>query len=85
MDGAPNSPVRMSSQDVIRRSKAINEIIVKSASINLLEVIHNKKYGFGTIHKALFNNNEVYARNIKFDRLSRYDLEGLQKDLDELA
>jgi hypothetical protein len=48
-------------------------------------MIGNKKNGFGKIHKGIHNNTDVCIRNIKFDRLSRYDLEGLQKDLDELT
>jgi hypothetical protein len=69
----------------VKRTKSANDIIVPSAKIALLEAISTKKYGFGSIYKANYNKSEVCVRNIKFDRLSRYDLEGLQKDMEEIA
>ncbi len=65
------------------KKKPVN--IVKLSEFNLLELIHSKKNGFGNIHKAMLYNTEVICRVVKFDRLSRYDLEGLQRDLEEIT
>jgi serine/threonine protein kinase len=59
--------------------------MIKKSDLNLLEILHNKKNGLGMIHKSIYLNNEVACRVITFDRLSRYDLEGLQKDIEELS
>ena len=48
------------------------------------EIIGTRKNGLGKIYKAQYKEFEIAARIITFDRLSRYDLEGLSKDIDEI-
>jgi hypothetical protein len=62
----------------------MNNMMLKSSEVNLLESIFNRKNGLGTIFKANYQSEMVTCRQIKFDRLSRYDLEGLYKDLEEI-
>jgi hypothetical protein len=69
-----------------KNKKTLGDIIIKKSSeIQLLEQIHHRKNGLGLIFKSSYNNKEVSCRVIKFDRLSRYDLEGLSKDMEEIT
>ena len=49
------------------------------------EIISFRKNGLGKIHKGFYKDFEIADRVIAFDRLSRYDLEGLSKDIDEIV
>jgi hypothetical protein len=59
--------------------------MIKKNDINLLEILHTRKNGLGVIHKATYLKSEVACRVINFERLSRYDLEGLQKDIEDMS
>lgn len=72
------------SQNINKRKKTLTDIMIKFSDINFLETIYHKKNGLGTIYKAMYLNKEVMCRVIKFDRLSRYDLEGISKDMEEI-
>ena len=50
----------------------------------LEEIINSRKNGLGKIFKSFYKDSEIADRIIVFDRLSRYDLEGLSKDIDEI-
>jgi hypothetical protein len=65
--------------------RAINDLILKFTDIELLETVHKRKYGLGSVTKANFRDQIVACRIIKFDRISRYDLEGLSKDIEEVT
>ena len=69
-----------------KTKKTLGDIIIKkSTEIQLQEQIHHRKNGLGLIFKSSYNNKEVSCRVIKFDRLSRYYLEGLSKDMEEIT
>jgi hypothetical protein len=58
--------------------------MISSNHFNLLENIFSRTNGLGNIYKANYSNKEVVVRQLKFDRLSRYDLEGLSNDMEDL-
>ena len=58
--------------------------MISANDFNLLESIYSRSNGLGNIYKANYKSNEVTVRQLKFDRLSRYDLEGLSNDMEEL-
>jgi hypothetical protein len=64
--------------------KLFYDILVKVSDIQFLEQIHTKKNTLGVIFKSKVFNKEFSCRSVKFDRLSRYDLEGISKDIEEL-
>lgn len=67
------------------KRKTAQDILIKYDDIHILESISFRKNGLGTINRATFQNSEIIVRVLKFDRLSRYDLEGIQKDIEILA
>jgi hypothetical protein len=64
--------------------KVFEDVLVKLADIQFLEQIHSKKNSLGIVFKSKIKNKECSCRSVKFDRLSRYDLEGISKDIEEL-
>jgi len=48
------------------------------------ELIGTRKNGLGRLYKAYYKDVEIADRIICFDRLSRYDLEGLSIDIEEI-
>jgi hypothetical protein len=65
--------------------KKVNDIMIKKfEDIQLNEQIFKKKNGLGIIYKSTYHLKDFACRVIKNERLSRYDLEGLSKDLDDL-
>ncbi len=75
------------------KSKSRNSILRKKEDVlinkNKLkvseEIISSRKNGLGKIYKGFFKDCEIADRVIVFDRLSRYDLEGLSKDIDDIV
>jgi hypothetical protein len=63
--------------------KIVKEFMINFNEIQLTEIIYQRKNGLGSVHKAVLLGIEVACRVVKFDRLSRYDLEGLFKDIEE--
>lgn len=67
----------------INRKK--EEVFINKADIKILEeTLSSRKNGLGKIYKGFHKEYEIADRIIAFDRLSRYDLEGLSKDIDEI-
>jgi len=58
--------------------------MISPTQFNLFENIFSRSNGLGNIYKANYSNKEVAVRQLKFDRLSRYDLEGLSNDMEDL-
>lgn len=82
----PNNNQAMRTSSVnINEKKTIKDFIIKFNDIQLQDLLYQRKNGLGSIYKAQYMNKEVCCRVVKFDRLSRYDLEGLSKDMEELA
>lgn len=75
------------------KSKVKNSVLRKKedafmTKINLKvseEIISSRKNGLGKIFKGFYKDFEIADRIVAFDRLSRYDLEGLSKDIDEIV
>lgn len=55
-----------------------NIILVKD------ELVGYRRHGLGKIYKGKVNDYDSSIRVIDFQRLSRYDLEGLSNDIDEI-
>jgi hypothetical protein len=61
------------------------EILVNKKYFEISEeLIFNRKYGLGKIYKSECKKFPVATRVIEFERLSRYDLEGLSNDINQL-
>lgn len=59
------------------------EIVIESLNeITIKEEIHSHKNSLGIIYKGEYHNKPVVCRVINFDRLSRYDLESVSKDIE---
>jgi Zn-dependent peptidase ImmA (M78 family) len=71
----------------IKRNMEIKreEILVIKKYFNISEeIIFYRKYGLGKIFKSECKNFPVATRVIEFERLSRYDLEGISDDINQL-
>lgn len=80
-----NKYARNSNYLINSNRKTLNDIMIKKFDeIQLNEQIYKKKNGLGIIYKATYHSKEYACRVIKNERLSRYDLEGFSKDLDDL-
>lgn len=81
-DSEPNSKVsaRASSKANIQ-----NALITNASDIELTEELFSKKNGLGKIYNAKYKGEDVCCRVILFERLSRYDLEGIYTDLKSLV
>lgn len=61
------------------------EFIISKRDFTIGPEIHFKtKYSLGSINTGNLNNLNIAVRTMEFDRLSRYDLETLNKDIDEV-
>lgn len=67
----------------IRRVRA-TDLLIQRKDIVLLEAFPKRKNGLGTVYKGTYKGMDVTCRQITFDRLSRYDLEGISKDIEDL-
>lgn len=82
--GSRTISLNIEPNDSASKLRGVADIIVKFGEIKILETKHERKNGLGIIDKAEFRKVEVACRTIKFDRISRYDLEGLSKDIEEI-
>jgi len=70
-----------------RKSSLIREEILVKKNLYTIsdELIFSKKHGLGKIYKFECKNKTVATRVIEFERLSRYDLEGISDDIDQIG
>ena len=61
-------------------NKLIN-FIIKYKEIEIKEELFYRKNGLGKLFKGKYNNNDVVLRILNFDRLNRYEIEEIQKDI----
>ena len=61
-------------------NKLIN-FIIKFKEIEIKEELFYRKNGLGKLFKGKYNNNDVVLRILNFDRLNRYEIEEIQKDI----
>lgn len=72
--------------NAIKSKKSLDDFMIKKCTeIELVEQIFCRKNGLGNIFKSTHNGIDVGCRLIKFNRLSRYDLEGISKDMEEIT
>jgi len=56
--------------------------LINSKDIELQELMYRrKKYGLGAIFKAKYLIHDIACRVIKFERLTRYEMESLSNDI----
>ena len=61
------------------------DFIIKENAFSINSQISSYKKGcLGEIHSGVFNEKDVSIRVIEFDRLSRYNLEEISNDIDEI-
>ena len=62
----------------------IKDYLVKEEDIIIGEKLFERKNGLGEINKGKYKNEDVIIRIIKFDRLSRYNIEDIIGDFEKL-
>lgn len=55
--------------------------IIKIKEIEIKEELYYRKNGLGKLFKGKYNNDDVILRILNFDRLNRYEIEEIQKDI----
>ena len=77
--------ISKSSRATIKTLKIdIKDYLVEEGDINIGEKQFERKNGLGTIHKGQYKNEDVSIRIIKFDRLSRYNIEDIIGDFKQI-
>ena len=64
--------------------KDIKDYLVKEEDIIIGDKIFERKNGLGIINKGKYKNEDVIIRVIQFDRLSRYNIEDIIGDFEQL-
>ena len=62
----------------------IKDYLIKEEDIIIGEKLFERKNGLGVINKGKYKNENVIIRIIKFDRLSRYNIEDIIGDFEKL-
>jgi hypothetical protein len=62
----------------------IKDYFLKEEDLIIGEKIFERKNGLGIIHKGKYKNDDVSIRIIQFDRLSRYNIEDIFGDLEQI-
>jgi hypothetical protein len=62
----------------------IKNFLVKEEDITIGEKIFERKNGLGIINKGKYKNDDVIIRVIKFDRLSRYNIQDITTDIEQI-
>ena len=60
----------------------IKNYLIPFKDILLKEELFSKKNGLGKIYKGIYKKEEIVCRIVKFNRLSRYELEEITKDFE---
>ena len=68
----------------IDKEKSVINFLISIKDIRILDIVYQRKNGMGKLYNALSNKKEMICRLIKFDRITRYDLENLSKDMEEI-
>lgn len=83
-----NDPIhrnRIKSESLENRIVLQREFIISKKDFTIgPELQFKTKHSLGSIYTGNLNNLNIAIRSIEFDRLSRYDLETLNKDIDEI-
>ena len=62
-----------------------HEFMLSLDHFKVINIMYPKrKTSFGQISKGIFNSLDVTIREIEFERISRYDVESFNKDIDEI-
>ena len=64
--------------------KDIKEYLAKEEDIIIEDKLFERKNGLGIIHKGKYKNENVIIRIIQFDRISRYNIEDIIRDFEQL-
>jgi len=74
---------RKTNNDINNNNKLIN-FLIKIKEIEIKEELHYRKNGLGKLFKGKYNKDEVILRILNFDRLNRYEIEEIQKDIQNI-
>ena len=66
------------------QKNSIINYLISFKDISLLNEIYYRKNGLGKIYKGIYKSEEIICRVVKFDRLSRYELETITKDYEHI-
>ena len=75
-----NNNIIIQNEKKTNNNKLIN-FIIKYKEIEIKEELFYRKNGLGKLFKGKYNNNDVVLRILNFDRLNRYEIEEIQKDI----
>ena len=75
-----NNNIIIQNEKKTNNNKLIN-FIIKFKEIEIKEELFYRKNGLGKLFKGKYNNNDVVLRILNFDRLNRYEIEEIQKDI----
>ena len=64
--------------------KDIKDYLAKEEDIIIEDKLFERKNGLGIIHKGKYKNENVIIRIIQFDRISRYNIEDIIRDFEQL-
>ena len=64
--------------------KNIKDYLINENEIEMGELMFGKKNGLGELYRGIYQNENVICRVIKFDRLSRYNIENIISDFEKV-
>ena len=64
--------------------KNIKDYLINENEIEMGEKLFEKKKGLGELYRGIYKNENVICRIIKFDRLSRYNIENIISDFKKI-
>lgn len=79
LDDISDSPI-----DESNRTAGVKEDVYLVKDLSIVEekmVLAAEDYKLGTVYKAVYKGKSVCMREIKFERLTRYDVDNIRKDL----
>ena len=62
----------------------IKNFLIKIKEIEIKEELYSRKNGLGKLFTGKYNNDDVILRILNFDRLNRYEIEEIQKDVQNI-
>ena len=82
IDGSSQINDIESNNKLITPKNLVKNYLLSFKNISLLNEIYSRKNGLGKIYKGTYKGEEIICRLVKFDRLSRYELEAITKDFE---